>query len=80
VLIIGLIVRAKAHVLAERCEPPLNKLASILIRTAVALFAAVRWREIAAVIGQNRNRFSGFSHRNKTVKTVGPGATRDPPS
>ena len=46
-------MRAKAHVLAERLAPPLDKLASILIYTAIALFAALRWRDVAAVIGQH---------------------------
>jgi len=51
-LAIGLLVRAKAHALAKRCAPPLDKLASILIYSAVGLFAVVHWRDIAAVIGQ----------------------------
>lgn len=52
-LVIGFIVRAKAPSRAERWAPPLDRLASILIYAAVALFAVVHFSDIAAAFGMH---------------------------
>lgn len=52
-LAIGLLVRAKAPAFAERWVRPLDKLASVLIYTAVALFAIAHWGDIVAAFGSH---------------------------
>lgn len=52
-LVIGLLVRMRAPAFAERWVRPLDKLASILIYTAVALFAVVHWNDIVGAFGMH---------------------------
>jgi BASS family bile acid:Na+ symporter len=52
-LVIGLVVRARAEHFAERWAPRLDRLASILIYSAVGLFAVVHYADIAASFGSH---------------------------
>jgi len=52
-LLIGLGLRARVARLAERWAPRLDRLASILIYAAVALFAVVHYADIAASLGSH---------------------------
>lgn len=52
-LLIGLVLRSRIAPFAERWAPRLDRLASILIYAAVALFAAVHYAEIAATVGSH---------------------------
>jgi BASS family bile acid:Na+ symporter len=52
-LVIGLVIRARATRFAERWAPHLDRLASILIYSAVVLFAVVHYADIAAAFGSH---------------------------
>ena len=52
-LAVGLLVRSRFAAFAEKVAPPLDRLASILIYAAVALFAVVHYEEIIATVGSH---------------------------
>jgi BASS family bile acid:Na+ symporter len=52
-LLIGLVMRARVARFAERWAPRLDRVASILIYSAVALFAVVHYADIAASFGSH---------------------------
>jgi BASS family bile acid:Na+ symporter len=52
-LCLGLLGRRMLPGLARRAAPPLDRLASVLIYAAVALFAVVHWRDIVGSFGSH---------------------------